>query len=332
MWEALKGAHYVYVLPAVILYFISVYFRTYRWKYLLSPVGTFTVSRLYPVVMVGYMANNLLPVRLGELVRAYYLGKQEKVSMSATLGTILVERVYDGLTLLFLVAVAITVLVLGGESVVLNNVFNAPWIGVGVFTVTVFVGVVVLLTLLVISPHTAAAVLRLTRLTPRRFRFRTREIVSRFIDGLVSLNSPRKHLRLFVLSLPVWLIEATMYLMVALAFDLPTYFSGAFIVPAILMVTATANLAVSLPSSQGGIGPFEYLASVTLEMLGVVQGVARAYAVALHFIVLAPVTILGLVYLWWHNISLFQLARREQTVSGLDNYENPNVEPRSDHK
>ena len=121
-----------------------------------------------------------------------------------------------------------------------------------------------------------------------------------------------------------------MYFMIALAFDLSNYFSGVFIVPVIVLVTGTANLAVSLPSSQGGIGPFEYLASVTLEMLGVAQGIARAYAVALHFIVLVPVTILGLVYLWWQNLSLSQLTSRGQIVYGLDSFENTDVEPRRD--
>ena len=89
-------------------------FRTLRWQYLLAPVKSLEVRRLYPVVVVGYMANNILPVRLGEVVRAYYVGEREKVSKVAALATIAVERVFDGLTLLFFAAVVGLFLPVGG--------------------------------------------------------------------------------------------------------------------------------------------------------------------------------------------------------------------------
>ena len=93
--SALSNANYLYVAPAIGLYFIAVYFRSIRWAYLLSPIGPFPVNRLYPVVIIGYMANNLLPARLGELVRSYYLAQRETVSGSTALATVAVERVYD---------------------------------------------------------------------------------------------------------------------------------------------------------------------------------------------------------------------------------------------
>ncbi len=83
--SALSNANYLYVVPAIGLYFVAVYFRSIRWAYILSPIGQFPVSRLFPVVIIGYMANNLLPVRLGELVRSYYLARRETVSGSTAL-------------------------------------------------------------------------------------------------------------------------------------------------------------------------------------------------------------------------------------------------------
>ena len=91
--DALVNANYAYLAPSIVLYFIAVFFRTVRWRYLLSPLRQFPVRRLYPVVVIGYMANNLLPVRLGELVRSYYLARRENINTSSTLGTIAVERV-----------------------------------------------------------------------------------------------------------------------------------------------------------------------------------------------------------------------------------------------
>ena len=112
--DALKDANYWYVAPAIGLYFIAVYFRALRWRYLLSPLGSVEVQRLYPVVIIGYMANNLLPARLGEFVRSYYLARREGFSASTGLATIAVERVYDGLTLLAFAAVSVPALLLLG--------------------------------------------------------------------------------------------------------------------------------------------------------------------------------------------------------------------------
>ena len=89
-WEKLGEANYLLLLPAILVYFVAVYFRALRWRYLLAPVKRMAVVRIYPVVVVGYMANNLLPLRIGEVVRAYYLGEREKVSKVSALATIAV--------------------------------------------------------------------------------------------------------------------------------------------------------------------------------------------------------------------------------------------------
>ena len=90
MWENLGKADYKLLIPAVCAYFVAVLFRSIRWQYLMAPVKKLSVWRLYPVVVVGYMANNILPIRLGELVRSYYLGERESVSKVSTLATIAV--------------------------------------------------------------------------------------------------------------------------------------------------------------------------------------------------------------------------------------------------
>ncbi|MCL5961132.1 MAG: flippase-like domain-containing protein, partial [Chloroflexi bacterium] len=94
--RAIRKANYVYVLPALAAYFAGIWIRAMRWRYLLSPVADRPARRLFPVVVIGYMANDILPVRMGELVRAYVLGEREQISKSATLATILVERIFDG--------------------------------------------------------------------------------------------------------------------------------------------------------------------------------------------------------------------------------------------
>ena len=127
MWDALKDADYRYVAPGIAMYLVSVLFRTLRWRVLLRHMKPVPVRRLYPVVVVGYMANNLLPMRIGELVRSYYVGEREGISKTAALATIFVERVLDALTLLLFVSGIALFVPLGGLAEAFGDRFGVPW-------------------------------------------------------------------------------------------------------------------------------------------------------------------------------------------------------------
>ena len=118
-----------------------------------------------------------------------------------------------------------------------------------------------------------------------------------------------------MLSLPVWLFEGAMYYIIGLSFDLPNFFTApGTLVAVALLVTATSNLATTIPSTMGGIGPFEYVAQRTLAILGVSTSVATAYVSFLHIVaLLIPVTLLGLFILWRENLSLAQIAQVKHT-------------------
>jgi len=317
--DALADANYLYVIPAICLYFGAVYFRAIRWRYLLSPLVQIPIGRLYPVVVIGYMANNLLPARLGELVRSYYLSRREKVDASSALATVAVERVYDGLTLLSWAAVAGPVLLLLGEFDGASSASRATWIVLAALTVALFVGALALLTCLAAIPRFLEIFDRALGIVPARFRPKVRELVRTFVRGLSILNSPRKHLGLFLLSLPVWLFEGAMYFLISYSFGLDGYFgSVGVLVLVVLLLTATSNLATSLPSSIGGIGPFEVVAQQTLMALGVGASLAGAYAGFLHLVALwLPVNLTGLVLLWKQNLSLRRLARAPEEAVPL---------------
>jgi len=309
--DALAQANYVYVIPAIAIYFLAVYFRAVRWRYLLTPLGVFPASRLYPVVIIGYMANNLLPARLGELVRSYYLARRERgVNASSALATIAVERVYDGLTLLSWAAVAGPVLLLLGEFEGTGGTSRATWIILAALTASLFVGALAFLTCLAVVPRSMELFDRLLNALPERVRPKISQLIHTFVEGLLVLNSPRKHLTLFLLSMPVWALEASMYLLVSYSFGIDSHFGSiGVLLLVVLLLTATSNLATSLPSSIGGIGPFEVVTQQTLIALGVGGSLAGAYAGFLHLIALwLPVNLAGLALLWQQNLSLGRLA------------------------
>ena len=313
MVTLLAEANYVYLIPAVGLYFLGVLFRAYRWRFLLNPMRRIPVRRLYPVVVIGYTANNLLPMRLGELVRSYYLARRENLSTSSALGSVAVERVFDGLTLIALVALTAPLLLLLGEFDWTTGISQSAAIALAVVVVLAFGGLLAFFTLLASWPGFEAAVARLLRLIPGKPGRLAVSFFGSFVSALGILNSPRKHLALIGLSLPIWVCEFLVYFLVSYSFNIGSYFDslGVYLL-AIGLLTATSNLATGIPSAIGGIGPFEVVAQQTLIALGIGATVAGAYSVFVHLVALwLPVNLVGIaiiiVILARQSISLKQL-------------------------
>lgn len=308
--NALRDANYYLLAPSVAVYFVAVLFRAVRWRYLLAPMGVFAVGRLYPVVVIGYMANNLLPVRLGELVRSYYLARRENINTSSALGTIAVERVYDGITLLAFAALAAPWLLILGEFDGAADVSRATGIIFLAATIAAFAVLLSVFTLLGSSPTFTGRMEGWLNIVPAGHRPKVKGLFRTFVAGLVVLNSPSKHLALFLYSLPVWLLEGSMYFMLAYSFGIDEHFdSVGVLLLVVLLLTATSNLATSIPSAIGGIGPFEIVAQQTLMSLGVGASLAGAYSGFVHLVALwLPVNLAGLALLWKNNLSFREMT------------------------
>ena len=291
--DAFARANYWWALASLPVYFLGAWFRAWRWRYLLRPLGEMRVSSLFPIVIIGFMVNNLIPARAGELVRAYIVGEREKVSKMAALGTIAVDRVFDGITLLPIL------LIVGAVSGVNSELRTiAIWM-----TLLFGLGLAVLVAFALSEGLSRWSVALALRLVPARLKPQVQTLAESFLTGLHSFRSPTDMLLASATSVASWLLEATMYYMIGLAFNLSLGFD------VYLLITAGANLAISVLASQGGIGPFEFVTQQTVIYFGVSEGVASAYAVALHALVLLPVIALGLYFLWAINLSLGDVLR-----------------------
>lgn len=308
--RAFGEADYVLAFAAVPLYFVGFWIRTIRWRLLLQPVGRFSTARLYPVVLVSLMANNILPARVGELVRAYLVGEREKVSKSAALGTIAVDRTFDGLTL---------VAILGGVVAVSGT--SAGVRGVGIVTALAFAGATAFLVTLAFSPVRArATLLWFARFLPKRLEEMAEGFLDSFMTGLASLRNPVVLVLAALASLASWMVEATMYYVVGEAFGLDLGFH------VYMLIAAGANLALSILASPGGVGPFEATTQAILAVYLVspngVAPLASAYAIALHALLLGPVIVVGFVLLWLMQFSLSDMLGVERdpeaALSGAD--------------
>jgi len=286
--DAFRGADYALAFAAVPLYFVGFWVRTMRWRLLMRPVRDVPTGRLYPVVLVGLMANNVLPARVGELVRAYWVGEREGVSKPAALGTIAVDRVFDGLTL---VAILASVSAFSGVDA------TVKYTGIG--TAAVFFAATIFLFALAFSPERARRwLLAFLRWLPTGIEHKLEGLLDNFILGLHSLRRPSVLLGACALSLGSWSIEALMYAIVGRAFGLHVGLEVYF------LIVAAANLALSVLASPGGVGPFEVTAqAILVDIYHVGGNAASAYAIALHALLLVPVILAGFAILWFSQLS-----------------------------
>lgn len=321
MGRALAEANYLYLVPGVGLYLISVLFRTVRWQVLLRHMGSVPVRRLYPVVVVGYMANNLLPMRMGELVRSYYLGSREGLSKTSTLATILVERVLDAVTLLLFIAVIGLFFPLTGLAQAFGDRYGVPWPLLVLALSVPFVATFAALVFLARFPEgidsaTATAV----RLLPRALRTPARNLVRLFHQGIAPLRDPKTLALLLLLSMPIWLFESALFFLVGVGFGLRDSFDSlAEFAAANILVTAIANIGSSIPAAPGGIGLFELVARETLVLLpnaSIDRAVAAGFAAVVHAALLIPMIVLGQLFLWTGHVSLQKLSRGAPDASG----------------
>ncbi len=288
VWHAMRTANYWWLMPGVAVYFLAVWARTWRWHYLLRPVKAISLSRLFPVVVVGYMGNNVYPARAGEVIRAYVLKRKEDVDISASLATIVVERIFDGVVMLFFVFVALpfTPLPEGLRRVV-------------VLSSIAFFGLLLVFFAVAAMPRRAQAIYNwaIDRLVPVRWRDPLRGILDRFMDGLCCLRRPADVAMIFVTSVAIWLTETVKYwfVMHGFGFSVPFY--------VLMLMAAVVNLATTIPSAPGYVGTFDKPGIAVLSGFGVPDTVAAGYTLVLHAALWLPITLLGFYYMWRESVS-----------------------------
>jgi uncharacterized protein (TIRG00374 family) len=288
-WAAVKDAQYIWLLPGIAVYFVAVWVRAWRWHYLLGPIKKIPTRAMFPITTIGYMGNNVYPARAGEVLRAVILKRKEGVSVSASLATIIVERIFDGVVMLAFVFVNLPELAkLSGASGFVGNIQQVALVGTGLF-----LGALVVFLLAAMFPQTTAraGLWLVYRLLPNRLHDRVISLMNKFLDGLASLRSPFNVLMVFFTSVIIWLLETGKYWFVMQAFPFQVSFF------ALMLLNGIANLATTIPSAPGYIGTWEAVTKAVLVAYAVDPAVALGYAVVLHVALWLPITLLGAYYL-----------------------------------
>lgn len=288
--ETLKSANYIWLLPGIGVYFIGVWVRAWRWHYLLRPLKSIPTRTMFPIVTIGYMGNNIYPARAGEVLRAVVLKRREGVPISASLATIIVERIFDGVVMLAFVFINLGELGrLTGGSGVMDRVSIQD---VAIWGSVAFFGALAIFLVAAMFPNKTLGIVDwLSRLLPERFRQPLLHVSQRFLEGLASLRSPRDVLMVFLTSLVIWLLETGKYWFVMHAFPFEVNFFT------LMLMNGIVNLATTIPSAPGYIGTFDAPGIAVLVAYGVDKALATGYTLVLHIALWLPITLLGAYYL-----------------------------------
>ena len=290
LWQDIRSANYLWIIPGVVVYFGAVWVRAWRWHYLLRPIKPISTRKMFPIVAIGYAGNNIYPARAGEVVRAVILKRKEGVPVSASLATIIVERIFDGVVMLAFVFVNLPELArLTNEIKIIGLTIQ----DIAVLGSILFIGALLVFLLAAMFPQVTERIVRwlVERAIPERLRQKTLDISLRFLGGLESLRSPLEALMVFFTSVVIWLLETVKYWFVMHAFGFQVSFF------ALMLMNGVVNLATTIPSAPGYIGTFDAPGIAVLNAYGVKMEVATAYTFVLHFALWLPITLLGLYYM-----------------------------------
>jgi len=288
VWQVLKEASFWWLLPGLAIYFLGVLVRAWRWQYLLKPLKRISIRVLFPIINIGYMGNNVYPARAGEFFRAFVLKKREDVSVSASLATIVVERIFDAVVILGFVVLNLGQLT---HTTVQTNLIDivqnlAVW-GAGIFLLLLLIFI-----LTAMFPRIAQKLLiwLTVHLFPKRWRGPVLNIGERFFEGLASLRSPLDALMILLTTALIWTFETCLYwsVMKAMGFEL------GFLT--LMLLNGVVNLVLLVPAAPGGIGTFDAACKAMLEACSVGAEMALGYTLVLRMVLWIPITLLGAIY------------------------------------
>jgi len=292
MKQAFSLANYWLLIPSLVIIFASHWLRSVRWQFLLNPMKKIAVGNLFSALLIGYAANTILPAHLGELLRAYVIGRKREISVSSALATIVVERIIDVLSLVIIMAVSLVI-------------YPFPdWVKKSGYIMFVFaIGLFVFLILMKI--YTAATmkfVRTILKPFPQSIRDKVENLSRSFLDGLKPMKSNFDYVIIFLLSILIWLCYGAVIYLNFYTFNLATEYNLTITTSFVLLVITTISVVV--PSSPGYIGTYHWLCQISLELFKVPRAIGLTYAIVVHALNFFPIFVVGFVLAWKEGIKL----------------------------
>ena len=288
-FDALYNAQYIYLPIIFFLSSVSFLLRALRLRVLLASEKKLPIPHVFWANMAGYLGNNILPARAGELVRTVYLAQQNNISVPYVLAIGLVERLMDLIALIVLGSLALS------SMDVIPPIFQNTLRGVFI------AGTIGVLSIFII-PYFGQPLGRLASSIPmlnEAYKIKLKYFLQQFLGGLKSLQNNTRIVQFIGFTALIWLLDAAIIVLTAYALNVQLLLSQAFV------LLAALGLSSAIPSTPGYIGIYQFVAVTILAPFGISK------ADALAFIIISQ--IFGyLVIGFWGVLSLWQFNKHTQ--------------------
>ena len=296
-WQSVQSANPWLIVGGMLLYGVAVTIITLRWQFLLRAIKPIPLAQLIPLVTIGYMGNNIYPLRSGELLRIFLLRRNHDVPFGQGATTVVVERVFDGLVMLTFLIVPLAFIDVASPEVRRLATITTP----------IFLTALATFLALAARPQWLLGLAGwVAGWLPGKLGALVDDLSRDIVDGLAGLRSPADLAGTVAASYATWAVEALVYWMVAFAFGLGLGY------PVMLMVVAVVNLSFLLPAAPGNVGLFQFFASAVLVAVGIAESTALAYAVAVHVVIWLPPTLAGFFFLARQGLRIGAIARADE--------------------
>ncbi|MEK6793936.1 MAG: lysylphosphatidylglycerol synthase transmembrane domain-containing protein [Spirochaetota bacterium] len=320
IWQSLLSANWFVVLIAVVVQIAALALRGIRWGYLIPVNAKIRTSTLIEATYIGYMANNIFPAKLGEIIRPYLLGKKEGISKTSAFASIVMERIIDGLTvvgILFVISfISPEILRNTKEALSLVASFlgmkSAPAIDVRKVTTVGFLAVLALLGFMIflrVGRSTAFGVVSFfLKPLPKKFSEKVIAVLHKFVDGIGFKPAPGSVPIMTGITVIYWILISASLMILLFAFPFGRALPSPYL--AALWVMCISGLGLSIPSAPSGIGTYEFAAIFGLVLCGIVPEDAASVAILAHFVIgLIPQVIAGFICLGISGVSFSEATK-----------------------
>jgi uncharacterized protein (TIRG00374 family) len=267
---------------------------------MLLPVKSIPTWSLFSATAIGFMANNLLPARLGEIVRAYVLGRHEKISISAAFATIVYERIVDVFSLI--VCLWVTLSKVPGPDWLRTS---ALWLMI--LNVVLFI---VMFAMERYQPLVKRVAAWVARPLPEHWRVKLLRWTDAFLEGLAVMSKTHTLVPIALASLPVWIFAmlGIYYSFLALEMQVPLFAS--------LTLVVLVAMGSMIPSAPAYLGTTQYACIVGLSFYGVAKSEALAFSLLYHATQFFPITLVGFYFLWKSEVKFGEISRGKRPPVG----------------
>lgn len=287
LWVTLQEIRFLWLIPGIAVYYIGVLVRTWRWQFLLKPLKKVSIKTLFPIINIGYMGNNVFPLRMGEVLLSVVLKRREHIPISGSLATIIVGRIFDAV-----VVVGFVLLNLGQLASLPDTSTFSQLGGLATWAVVIFLAGLTVFILVAMYPKPAAILIHgiINQIMPERWRAPVINVADRFLDGLMSLHSPGNAIIIFLTTILVWFIETGLYWSVNQALGLGLNFGQ------LMLLNGVVNLVLLIPAAPGGLGTFDAAGRAMLQAYTISPEPALGFTLVLRFALWVPITLVGAIF------------------------------------